>query len=167
MNFLKSFARKHPFAIPLYKTFLFLFKELGFLWEFKNFKLLARNKRFALRWNDRYPCFEDRTKATDFDRHYVYHTAWAARILAKTRPQEDVDISSYIYFSALVSAFIPMRFYDYRPAALALSNLEVGRADLLCLSFPNDSISSLSCMHVVEHIGLGRYGDPLDPDGGI
>jgi hypothetical protein len=22
-------------------------------------------------------------------------------------------------------------------------------------------------MHVVEHIGLGRYGDPIDPDGDL
>ena len=23
----------------------------------------------------------------------------------------------------------------------------------------------MSCLHVAEHIGLGRYGDPLDPHG--
>lgn len=167
MSFLKSFTRKHPFAIPLYRSFLLLLKELSFLGVFRNFKSLAGSKRFALHWGDRYPCFEDKTKSTDFDRHYIYHTAWAARILAKTRPQEHVDFSSCLYFSTLVSAFIPMRFYDYRPVALALPNLEVGHADLLRLPFPDDSIPSLSCMHVVEHIGLGRYGDPLDPEGDL
>jgi len=35
------------------------------------------------------------------------------------------------------------------------------------LSFPDNSINSLSCMHTVEHIGLGRYGDPIDPNGDI
>lgn len=24
---------------------------------------------------------------------------------------------------------------------------------------------SLSCLHTIEHFGLGRYGDPLDPGG--
>lgn len=24
---------------------------------------------------------------------------------------------------------------------------------------------SLSCLHVLEHFGLGRYGDPMDPNG--
>lgn len=35
------------------------------------------------------------------------------------------------------------------------------------LPFANGTLRSLSCMHVVEHIGLGRYGDPLDPDGDL
>jgi SAM-dependent methyltransferase len=29
----------------------------------------------------------------------------------------------------------------------------------------SNSVRSLSCLHVAEHIGLGRYGDPLDPHG--
>ena len=35
------------------------------------------------------------------------------------------------------------------------------------LPFPTESLESLSCMHVVEHVGLARYGDPLDYDGDI
>ena len=33
------------------------------------------------------------------------------------------------------------------------------------MPFEDRSVSSLSCLHVAEHIGLGRYGDPLDPAG--
>ena len=29
----------------------------------------------------------------------------------------------------------------------------------------NRSVPSVSCLHVTEHIGLGRYGDPLIADG--
>jgi SAM-dependent methyltransferase len=129
--------------------------------------LSTKTERFALTWKDRYPCLEDKAPATGFDRHYVYHTAWAARVLARTRPELHVDISSYLYFSTIASAFIPIRFYDYRPADLQLNNLTSEGADLLALPFANQSIKSLSCMHVVEHIGLGRYGDPLDPDGDL
>lgn len=89
------------------------------------------------------------------------------RILAITKPVEHVDISSSLYFVSMVSAFIKVKFYDYRPADLQLSNLESEHADLTSLPFNNESIKSLSCMHVVEHIGLGRYGDPVDPDGDI
>jgi len=35
------------------------------------------------------------------------------------------------------------------------------------LPFEDLSIQSLSCMHVVEHVGLGRYGDLLDPEGDL
>lgn len=31
----------------------------------------------------------------------------------------------------------------------------------------HNSLASLSCMHTVEHIGLVRYGDELDPDGDL
>lgn len=135
--------------------------------DFRRFSKLSGTgeKRFSLDWKDRFPCIGDDTSSTTIDRHYVYHTAWAARILAKTRPIEHVDISSYIYFSALISAFLPVRFYDYRPVTLGLDNLETGFANIVELPFVSGSIKSLSCMHVVEHIGLGRYGDELDPDG--
>jgi len=123
--------------------------------------------RFSLRWQDRWLCLGDATSVTGFDRHYVFHTAWACRILAESRPAEHVDISSSLYFVATVSAFLSIRFYDYRPAQLALSGLTCDHADLTRLHFSNGSIASLSCMHVVEHIGLARYGDPLDYDGDL
>src|SRR6185436_12946087 len=113
------------------------------------------------------PCAFDKTSATPFDRHYIYHTAWAARVVREVGPQYHVDISSSLYFSSIVSAFVPVRFYDYRPPALSLSNHTSSRADLLDLPFPADSVASLSCMHTIEHVGLGRYGDRLDPDGDL
>jgi len=137
--------------------------------EFDAFAALAARAqpRFRLRWEDRYPCLNDKTVTTPFDHHYVYHTAWAARALAQTSPSYHVDVSSSLYFCALVSAFVPIRFYDYRPADLRLSNLTSERVDLLALPFADGSVRSLSCMHAVEHVGLGRYGDPLDPDGDV
>lgn len=121
--------------------------------------------RFRLQLQDIYPQIKDKTITTGFDRHYVYFTAWAARQVAELRPKEHVDISSSLYFAGIVSAFTPVRFYDYRPAELSLSDLKSAHADLTQLPFANDSIVSLSSMHVVEHIGLGRYGDPLDAHG--
>jgi SAM-dependent methyltransferase len=123
--------------------------------------------RFALRWQDRWLCLRDATSLTSFDRHYVFHTAWACRILAESRPAEHVDISSSLYFVATASAFVPIRFYDYRPAQLGLSGLTCDQADLTRLHFADSSIASISCMHVVEHVGLARYGDPLDYDGDL
>jgi SAM-dependent methyltransferase len=144
--------------------------KAAFREEFDAFKKLSAADapgRFDVRWEDRFPCLADKTPSTDFDHHYVYHTAWAARVLARTRPASHVDISSYLYFATLVSAFVPVRFYDYRPADVRLSNLTSEAADLLALPFEDASVASLSCMHVVEHVGLGRYGDPLDPNGDL
>lgn len=144
-------------------------RKLKFRKDFAAFERLARNhdRGFALNWQDTFPCLNEATASTSFDRHYVYHPAWAARVLAETRPAQHVDISSSLHFCSLVSAFLPVKFYDYRPADLQLNNLTSESADLLNLPFASDSIDSLSCMHVIEHVGLGRYGDALDPDGDL
>jgi hypothetical protein len=140
---------------------------LRFLRSYGELKRSSRPERFPLRWKDRLPCLFDGTSTTNFDHHYVYHPAWAARVLADLKPSSHIDISSSLHFCSMVSAFLPVQFYDYRPAQLLLDNLSTGAADLLKLPFADGSIASLSCMHVVEHVGLGRYGDPLDPDGDL
>jgi len=144
-----------------------IFHYLKFISEYVIFKKLNSNNRFKISWKNKYACLKDNTQQTSFDRHYIYHTAWAARVLSTTKPKKHIDISSSLYFSSIVSAFIPVDFYDYRPPELKLSNLSIGKVDLLSLPFKNGSVSSLSCMHTVEHIGLGRYGDQLDPEGDL
>lgn len=62
---------------------------------------------------------------------------------------------------------MPIEFCDYRPANLSLSNLSSLPGDLLTLPFSDNSVHSLSSMHVDEHVGLGRYGNPLDTDGDL
>jgi SAM-dependent methyltransferase len=135
--------------------------------QFAAFAKLPGADRLPLRWSDRLPRLGEDTRTTKFDRHYVYHPAWAARILQKLDPPVHVDVGSSLFFVSVVSAFVRTRFYDYRPAPIQLDGLETGSADLAALPFESGSIESLSCMHVVEHIGLGRYGEPLDPNGDL
>jgi SAM-dependent methyltransferase len=142
-------------------------RKARFLKHFSAKKNLLEDGRFDMRWEDRYPCLNDATSTTGFDTHYLFHTAWAARVLAKNKPELHIDISSCLRFVSLVSAFVPVHFYDYRPAQLNLSGLESDKADLMNLPFPDHSVQSLSCMHVIEHIGLERYGDPLDAQGDL
>ena len=159
------------YAIQLGKDVLIRFPKKVFrffemLGEMNRFKKMA-DDRFPIQWKEMYPCLGDKLATTPFDQHYIYHPAWAARILAKTRPEYHIDISSLLSFSTIVSAFVPVKFYDYRPAQLGLSNLESEFADLNHLPFADNSQPSISCMHTIEHIGLGRYGDALDPQGDI
>ncbi len=125
------------------------------------------NPRFNLLLKDSWLHLRDATAKTGFDRHYVFHTAWAARILAENRPQQHIDIASSLYFASSISAFIPTRFIDFRPADLGLSGLVSEAGNLLSLPFDDATVESLSCMHVVEHVGLGRYGDTLDYEGDL
>lgn len=143
--------------------------SVRFVTDFFRFREMAGrgSQRFQIRWRDCQPCLRDRETSTSFDRHYVYHTAWAARVVAEIMPSVHVDVSSSLHFCTILSAFVPVRFYDYRPADLRLDSLVSEAGDLVALPFADRSVESLSCMHVVEHVGLGRYGDPLDPDGDL
>jgi hypothetical protein len=88
-------------------------KELQFEQEFKELSQTKGSaQRFSIRWEDRRPRLEDRTAFTSFDRHYIYHPAWAARILARTKPFDHTDVGSTLHFCTVLSAFIPVRFYD-------------------------------------------------------
>lgn len=154
-----------PGGALLRRTIAYVRKRNRFRREFRRFCALAEStdSRDPPRWEDRWAFLNDAAPGTDFDRHYVYHTAWAARILARTRPDRHVDISSFLYFAVLVSAFVPMEFGDIRPAKIDLPGLTSRRLDLMSLPYEGESLESLSCMHVVEHVGLGRYGDEIDP----
>jgi hypothetical protein len=120
-----------------------------------------------LRRRDDYPCLVDWTETTPFDPHYTYQDGWAARRLAARMPSEHVDVGSRVSFVVGLSAFVPVTFVDLRPLALTLSGLRTVRGDLLGLPFADRSVDSLSCLHVAEHVGLGRYGDELDPEGTV
>jgi hypothetical protein len=131
------------------------------------YRNLAKDHRFPISESDLFPCLEENTNKTLFDPHYIYHPAWAARIIKKINPEFHVDISSTLNFCTIVSAFVPVHFYDFRPANLVLNNLTSEKADLTDLNFESNSIISISCMHTIEHIGLGRYGDRIDPEGDL
>lgn len=97
---------------------------------------------------------------------YVLHCAWAAKMLAKNKPQRHVDFGSYAYFAALCCSFVPkFEFYDIRGLGFDVPGLTAGKMDLTKIDLPDNSVESISCLHVIEHIGLGRYGDTIDPEG--
>ncbi len=152
-------------------------KVISQLYVFNELKKKTGDNRFSTYIKDIFPITGENTPYTSFDRHYIYHTSWAARVVQEIREQvssstskqefKHIDISSSLYFCGIVSSFIPVDFYDYRPADLRLEGLKTASADLMKLPFADQSVESISCMHTIEHVGLGRYGDPLDPRGDI
>ena len=158
-----------PGIMGVHQFFVGLFLLPSFFRDYRAFRKAQEGLpvRFPLRKRDFFLCLFDKTADTGFNPHYIYHPAWAARIVARVQPKKHVDISSSLTFSTIVSAFVPVDFYDYRPAGLNLDNLESKQGDLMALPFPDGSVESISCMHTIEHVGLGRYGDPIDPDGDI
>lgn len=167
---IKRRLARSGFVRAVYFGLLWLKKYPIFIKEYFTFKRkvsASKNNRFNLSSKNFFPCLFDNTNKTNFDPHYTYHPAWAARVVAEINPSKHIDISSILHFSTLVSAFVPVEFYDYRPAEVKLANLQCKKGDLTNLPFADNSVESISCMHTIEHVGLGRYGDPIDPDGDI
>lgn len=114
---------------------------------------------------DLYPCLLDWTHSTGFDAHYFYQGAWLARRLSAIRPERHVDIGSDVRVIGVLSGFVPTEFVDFRPLQVGLNGLVCRSGNITDLPWSDATIASLSCLHVVEHVGLGRYGDPIDPEG--
>jgi hypothetical protein len=118
-----------------------------------------------IRLLDTWPQLLDNTKTTGIDSHYFHMIGWAFRQIVDAKPNLHVDIGSHNLFINMLSAILPVAFVDRRPLPVPLSGLSQVAGDLRQLPFATESIGSLSCLHVAEHIGLGRYGDDLDPLG--
>lgn len=132
----------------------------------KNYIAYNSLSKENLSLNNTYPCLTDWIEKTPFDAHYFYQAAWLSRQLKKQLPKrQHLDIGSDIRMIAVISAFVPTEFTDFRPLQASLSNLTCTQGNITTLPQADNSVESLSCLHVVEHIGLGRYGDPIDPTG--
>lgn len=114
-----------------------------------------------------FPALHDKTlhKDQEFDAHYFYQQLWAFEHILKRKPKVHVDVGSTYSMSGYISKITKSVFVDIRPIKTSLKNLSVVNADILNLPFKDSSVESLSCLHVVEHIGLGRYGDAINPNG--
>ena len=116
---------------------------------------------------DDIPQLGDWTSTSPFDPHYTYQDAWAARLIFAARPNRHVDVGSRISFVLGLTPFVATTFIDVRPLDVKVENLESLAGTITDLPFDDASVDSISSLHVAEHIGLGRYGDPLDPCGTV
>lgn len=121
----------------------------------------------TLHFIDSYPCLFDASDTTPFDAHYFYQAVWATERIIRNKTGDHVDVGSDIKYIGLLTTHLPVIFVDIRPIRTNLSQLYCASGDLLHLPFNTNSIKSLSCLHVIEHIGLGRYGDDINPNGSI
>jgi hypothetical protein len=112
-----------------------------------------------------YPQLSDATTVTPYDPHYAVQGGWVLRGLLEQRPDHHVDVASQVNYLQFFASLVPTTFVDIRPCGLSYPGLEELPGSVLRLPFADRAVSSVSSLHVVEHIGLGRYGDPLDPAG--
>lgn len=131
--------------------------------DWRAYSTMAQSGRLSLR--DAYPCLFDRTPTVPFDIHYFYQDVWAFKAIKSSSPPSHVDVGSRTIFVGMLTAITRVTCIDIRPLAANLEKLDSQVGSILALPFDDNSVFSLSCLHVAEHVGLGRYGDPLDPQG--
>lgn len=120
---------------------------------------------FGVPW----PCLEDRYIESGVAKgHYFHQDLLVARRVFEHNPVKHVDIGSSVEgFVAHVASYRSIEVLDIRPLSNSVPSIRFTQADLMAPLEPALAgyCDSLSCLHALEHFGLGRYGDPVNYDG--
>ena len=99
--------------------------------------------------------------------HYFHQDLYIAQKIYIRQPVLHVDVGSRVDgFVAHVATFRQIEVMDIRPLQSKVANIKFRKCN-----FMNQSVEfyeycdSISCLHALEHFGLGRYGDPIDING--
>lgn len=172
-----SFIKK--FFMPIYKVFTTLFFDIrlilnkwrGLPYFFKTLKeynsLNRDNQEFKIKYNLLHPVLHERFEDAGSARgHYFFQDLWASSFINNNKISEIVDVGSRIdgYIAQLLSS-TKVTYVDIRPIKEFHENFIFKEGSILDLPFKNGTLDAISCLHVIEHIGLGRYGDVINPLG--
>jgi hypothetical protein len=147
---------------------LALLRRMPQFWREARLYERAQGDRFPLDRSLIQPMLGDyRAQAGNARGQYFHQDLWAARRIYAARPPLHVDVGSRIDgFVAHVLTFMPVTVVDIRPLQSDVEGLTFRQGDMCRLDgFATGSVPSVSSLHAVEHVGLGRYGDPIDPEG--
>ena len=161
-TFLKTVVR-HPVTASRFGR-----ASLLFLRDYLAFARQAARQKVPLAITSVRPMLGDRA----FDHsyllgHYFHQDLYVASRVFESQPKKHVDIGSRIDgFVAHVAAFREIEVLDVRDPGIRVPNIIFRQADLMSPEFNLvEYCDSASSLHVIEHFGLGRYGDRLDPNG--
>lgn len=139
-------------------------------WVAEDAKLYSKlNKHSTMQIKKEYnmPVYTDKVAKAGSINSYFWQDLWAARKVYKESPEEHYDIGSRIdgFVAHLLTFRDSVNLIDIRPLDREVNGLNFICADATNLNnFDDDSIESLSALCSLEHFGLGRYGDKIDPD---
>lgn len=114
------------------------------------------------------PCLHDWwEQAGAIENEYFWQDLFVARMVYRAAPLRHIDIGSRLDgFVAHLAAFREVEVFDVRRLDLAIPGVTFHQADMMKSEHvPTSYADSVSCLHAIEHFGLGRYGDPLEPRG--
>jgi hypothetical protein len=113
------------------------------------------------------PCLQDwYDVAGDVNSEYFVQDLFIAQQIFESNPIKHVDVGSRIDgFVSNVASFRQIEVFDVREMKNSIKNINFKSADFSDPSFDLINYTeSISCLHTLEHFGLGRYGDPVSND---
>lgn len=115
-----------------------------------------------------YPLVTDWRRSSGTARgQYFHQDLLVASYIYRRKPDRHMDVGSRVDgFVAHVASFREIEVCDIRPQpSCGHPNIRFVQLDITDSDAITDKVDSLSCLHALEHFGLGRYGDPVDPNG--
>ena len=99
--------------------------------------------------------------------HYFHQDLLVAREIHRRQPRRHIDVGSSIYgFVSHVASFRELEVLDVRPVTTQVEGITFVQQDVMRLGPEWSAVAdSVSCLHALEHFGLGRYGDTVDYEG--
>lgn len=164
-NMIKHFYRVlRTYGFDLKIFFYSLYNTYGFFTElFELKKQKGKDNSFA--FSKLYPVLNDKNdQGGVMNGHYFHQDLHVARLIFEAKPIRHVDIGSRTDgFVAHVASFRTIEVIDIRTILSKVKNIYFRKANLMELQEDLIGYSdSVSCLHAIEHFGLGRYGDPID-----
>ncbi len=126
-----------------------------------------RRKNFEIDRRYFWPIIHDKYEEAGQINNYFLQDLWAAKKIIERKPGNHFDIGSRIdgFIAHILAAGISVKMIDIRPFPVEVEGLSTIVDDATELGqIEDDSIESFSALCSLEHFGLGRYGDPIDPE---
>lgn len=134
--------------------------------DYKEFCKKSGGGEFPIK--DSLPCLYDKDdNAGNTYSHYFLQDLYVAQKIYEHRPEKHVDVGSRVDgFVAHVATFREIELLDIRKMESTIPHVFFSQLDLMNeQDVPENYCDSISSLHALEHFGLGRYGDPIDPEG--
>ncbi|MGB8294497.1 MAG: DUF268 domain-containing protein [Polyangia bacterium] len=140
----------------------------AFVRDYARFRRAYRGRAFLR------PCLHDRFDEGGATKdEYFWQDLLVARWIHQANPVHHVDVGSRVDgFVAHLAAFRTVEVFDVRRITSEIPGVTFSQRDMMDVSSVSSLTASgagycdsISCLHALEHFGLGRYGDPIDPKG--
>ena len=131
------------------------------------YKRLNKRTSFEIKEQYIWPIIGDKYALAGMMENYFWQDLWAAKLIIKSGIKKHFDIGSRVdgFIAHLLSAGLDITMIDVREFPQKVDGLYTIVDDATMLKQIEDkSIESMSALCSLEHFGLGRYGDPIDPE---